>query len=581
MHLLYSKKHILFVLFSLVVPSLTGCGGTTFDAKSTIYIEPFSGSGFGYKWIEELADEWKKESGYTYDVLVDRQSVYMAGQQLDQIASGISKTDIFFGGEPDYNPGIYKGYFENLEDLLDVRPDGDGTKTIKEKIKDWDTWQKVGSKVTYSEAADTFSYNGMYMLPYTVTISGLIFDYDSFEEKGLLIKAENSDEVKSALDLQGISYHIEGKNLVFDSSTSPTNYTVGRTIMSAGKDGKYGTYDDGQPITISEYNELINKILASSRTPFVFSTQGLYTDTISLPLLAQLQGTPVYNALCTFESGEEIELYDGTKKEITWENGYEVYKSKGIQETVQFLNDNFYDKKTQKASVSNQVSMAQSKFINGLLDDSNFYAFINEGNWFETEASESFKAAKKRGGKGYGEYDLRFLMLPEFEGQKGKDGEGHGSFISGPEYGAICVRKQEDAEKLKAIKSLLSFVLRNDNLSKVNVDTGLVWGYEYTIPEEMKSNMTLFQRNCYDVFHDTENVRVLCHKTDRLASPFTYASKSFNNSGTLLTVGKNGMTISGALQNGYSQSEIVNTMRTMYDSTSWKSVINEAKFFLS
>ena len=117
---------------------------------------------------------------------------------------------------------------------------------IKEKISDWNTWQQVGAKAVYDKATDTFSSEGMYMLPYTVTISGLIFDYDSFVEKGLLTKAENTDAVKAELTAQGISYHVSGRDLVFDSSTSASNYASGETIMRAGKDGKYG-HDGSEP----------------------------------------------------------------------------------------------------------------------------------------------------------------------------------------------------------------------------------------------------------------------------------------------------------------------------------------------
>ena len=565
----------------LLVTPLCGCSTNSFDSKTTIYIEPFSGSGFGYKWIEDLAAKWKEETGYTYNVLVDPSSVVFAGTQLDQIASGISKTDIFFGGEPEYKAGIYKNYFEDLTDLLDVKPDGENGKTIREKISNWDMWQKVGAKVVYDKETNEFKNEGLYMLPYTVTLSGLIFDYDSFAEKGLLIKAENTDAVKNDLTEQGYTYHLEGNNIVFDSATVPTNYEEGEIIMRAGKDGKYGTYDDGQPITIAEFEELRNKIAASGGKPVVYSKQGMYFDSSAYAIIGQIGGDEQYEALVSFDTnGKELPLYDGSSTAITWENGYQAYQGIAIDKGIEFLYNNFFSNKTY-VKADNYVNDAQSDFISGLTGGSNFYGFIEEGNWWENEASELFKSAHRQGGKAFGEYDLRYLLWPEFEGQKGIDGTGHGTCMSGPEYGAIVVRKQDDADKLEAIKSLLSFVLRNDSMAKVNVDTGLVWGYDYDIPNELRANMTLFQKNCYEVYHDFENVKILCHRSDKLSCPFTYASKDINNPNTIIPVGKSGQTIVGALQSDTSLETAIERIHGNYTKSKWDEIISQAKDFLS
>lgn len=576
------KKKVLLVgilLPALFSASLTGCKKNKYNATTTIYIEPFSGSGFGYKWIEELAEAWKQETGYSYNVIVDPSSTVFAGTQLDQIASGISRTDIFFGGEPEYKAGIYKNYFEDLTDLLDVKPDGESGKTIKQKISNWDMWQKVGAKVVYDQTANEFKNEGMYMLPYTVTISGLIFDYDSFEQRGLLIKAENSDEIKAELTRQGITYHVQGASIVFDSATGVTNYEAGDTIMRAGKDGKYGTYDDGQPITVAEFETLRNKIVGAGNKPVVYAKEGLYFDSSVYALTSQIGGDAQYEALVSFDTkGKELQLYNGTSTAITWENGYQAYKGAAIDTAATFFYDNFFKDKAY-AKRDNYVSDAQSDFISGLIGG-DFYGFIEEGTWWENEAAELFNSAHKRGGKAFGEYDLRFLLWPEFEGQLGFGTNAHGSCMSGPEYGAIVVRKQEDAGKLEAIKSLLAYILRNDSLAKVNVDTGLVWGYDYDIPEAMKSKMTLFQKNCYEIYHDTENVRVLCHRTDKLSCPFTYSAE-VNSSSTILPVGKGGNTVISAFISGSTLNEVLNSIHDNYSAEKWAQIIRQTKEYLS
>ncbi len=581
-----SKKAIILgVLSAMSVLALTGCIGKKVDSKNTIYLEPFSGSGFGYTWIQDLADEWAEETNSSYKIKVNTSSVDMASSQLEKIASGTSKTDIYFGANPEYKAGLYKDYFEDIGDLLDVKPDGETGMTIRDKITDFTTWKKVAAKVVYNKETNEFGYDGFYMLPYTVTLCGQIFDYDLWEEKNWLTFANPNDTaVASALTEQGIQYTKSGNFAIFQGSTNPTNYEQGDKIATPGKDGKYGTYDDGQPITFAEFNTVMAKIQATSgSTPFIYSIQGLYLDSYILANMSQIAGLNTYHALCEFNSlGQPIEMYDSTASNphfetITWDNGYKAYQAKGIEESVQFVYDNFY-KTRDKYFRCNDVSAAQDKFVAGLIGQGGTYALINEGNWFETEAAETIKAASKKGGdKQYGQYDFRFLLNPVFEGQKGIDGEGNGSFMCSPEYGAIVVRKQSDADKLAAIKSFLTYYLRNESLAKSNVACGVIQGYNYTIPEELKSQMTVFQRNCYELYSDKQNIKVLSHVTDKLAAPMTYASASVLNNSNILPVSSMGSVSNYLLDTSNSVSGVMNRIRNNYAPAAWEQMLEEIK----
>ena len=63
-----------FALVSIVALCLISCVSLAacnkkIDTQYTIVIEPFSGSGFGYQWIKDLANEWSAKNG-TYKIIV-------------------------------------------------------------------------------------------------------------------------------------------------------------------------------------------------------------------------------------------------------------------------------------------------------------------------------------------------------------------------------------------------------------------------------------------------------------------------------------------------------------------------------
>lgn len=567
-----------FALVSIVVLCVISCVSLAacnkkIDTQYTIVIEPFSGSGFGYQWIKDLANEWSAKNG-TYKIIVKENSTALSGTQLDQIASNNTNTDVYFGAEPSYSSGFYKGYFENLSDLLAVSPDNNGV-TIQDKIIDFETWQKVAGKLSYDSTTDSFTTSGCYMLPYSVTMVGMVYDHDLWIEKNYVNFAENNAEVKAQLDAQGITYQASGKRLVFVSSTGTTNYSQGDYILTAGKDGKYGTYDDGQPQTMDEFVTLLNRIVAANGKGFIYSSMQEYASSLTLSYLVQYAGLNAYSALSTFNSnGNEIALADGTSAAIDWTNGYLAYSMNGIADAVKFTND-YFGPSSKYCARGNYVSDAQDKFINGGLGNSTYNAMIVEGNWFEFEAAESLKSAgKQQAGKGYGQVDYRYLLMPDIDGQKGIDGNGHGSVFAAPETGAIVVRKQQYPEKLAAIKDFLAYTLTDKALSETTAKTGLIRGYKYSLTDAQLANMTPFQRTSYQIYQDTANVKVLTYATDRLTTPFAYAANGFYDG--ILPVGTTASVVD-ALRNGQSVETIISKIQNNYSKNTWEGFLSGIK----
>ena len=555
---------------------LAGCKGNGGKGSNPneIVVEPFSGSGFGFQWLKDLAAEWMKDNP-NYTVKVKENSTYLSGTQLAQIEAGTTTTDVYFGSYPNYSSGFYKGYFEDLTDMLAMKPEGG--LTVQEKIVDFDNWKKVASKVAYDDATDSFSYSGCYMLPHSITLTGLVYDHDQFLTNGWLTYAANTDEVKSALTAQGITYEAFGERLIFKSATGIVNYEENDEILTAGKDGKYGTYDDGQPETIAQFEKMVNSIVASSKIPFIYSSSDEYVTELVNAYVVQYAGMDAYDALTAFDSnGKEIKLRDGSSKVITWNNGYLAQSVDGIDKAVNFVN-NYFVKDSKYFTTGNYVQDAQDKFISGGIGQGDFVAMIMEGNWFELEASETLKSAGKRNPqKGYGKVDYRMMLLPEIEGQKGIDGEGNGTVFPAVESGAIAIRKQADADKLAAIKSFVLYTLTDKALSETTVKTGLIRGYKYDLSATQIASMTPYQKTCYQIYQDTDNIKLITHTTDVLRSPFPYAATGYTPDVGMLPC--NGVqSIVNTLKSGKSVADVVDGIANNYNQAKWDGFLTSIK----
>ena len=280
-------KKIVCVLCAAILSAacFTGCtqGVEKVDPNKTqLYID-FYNSGFGSDWIDYAEKEFEATHP-DIQIFVNKTDSSTA-MQVSDLNSAKPSASIYFGLTALFNDAINVGSCADLSDLLDRKPDGEEGKTIAEKTNDLDLWKKVGARADGTP--------GIYMLPNNEGFSGQVFDYDLFVGSGWLYFAQNTEEVKSELTKQGITYSESLGRLIFEDSKERTNYEPGDYIMRAGKDGKYGTYDDGQPITEQEYRSMLQKIRNDAGRPaFVWTGKHSlsYTQPTAQAVLAQHLG---------------------------------------------------------------------------------------------------------------------------------------------------------------------------------------------------------------------------------------------------------------------------------------------------
>lgn len=518
----FMKKTVAMILALSAVIPMAGCFGESGGIdpnKTQIYIAGYDG-GTGNVWLDNLAAAWNAKND-KYEVIPIPERITQK-DLVNAINTGVTDYDVYFTGDVGYQTNIYNGTLEDLSDVIKMEVDGEGKGTIEQKIGYRENYYENVWKPIASRNGE-----GMYMLPYCDNFGGLIFDYDTFVENNILSYASARDSATlAALDAQGVAYEVEGVRLKMKSYTGDDvlfNYEAGDYILTAGKDGKYGTYDDGQPITESEWVAMLGRITQKNMKPFLWTGMySTYVDMITESVFAYYSGLEEFTHYFDFDGDITI---GGQKVTITPDTGYKVYGMDGMSKALEFVNGylndkNYYHPKTEQ-SISHTET--QGNFILGYQLEKDKPAMIVEGNWWENEARSVFNTPSVvNAGRGYGKRDYRYMCLPKMEGAYGLDGNGNGSVFSVLNSGAVLVPKMGesavDQAKLAQIKDFLGFMLTDENLAKFTQETGIINAYDYQLSNEQLGSLSYFSKNVYSMIHDKENV-------DFSRAPLLFASQ--------------------------------------------------------
>lgn len=586
----------------------TGCGPKIVEKidadKTQIYVSLYNG-GLGTQWFEELRTEWNANND-KYEVIPKEDKLDAAGviTNIEGPQSATSPSIYFSIGTSEVKKLVETRKLEDLSDFVNTtKPDGENGLTIRQKLD-----SREGYFETWSSVAGHSSKDGsLYMLPWNDSVHGFIYDHDSaLDPNGdgsyddtYLYKAENTDAVKAALTEQGITFEVEGQNLIFVSATGKTNYKENGLILRAGKDGKYGTYDDGQPITMEEWNNMaytINNILGKK----VFMWTGAfpeYTRHIENALIAQYSGLQSVIDLYDHDSnGVAYEMNDGSQQAFDINNGYKSFSMMGINKAVEFVynnlcNTSYLHPNWDKTAYDHAAT--QGFFLMGYRggETNPETAMIIEGSWWENEARTYFKSNADNGDadRGFGKRDYRYMLTPDFEGGVGPFGNGKGTAMGLSEVSSVLVTKQTDADKLAAIKDFLAFTLKEENLRKYTVKTGVIRPYVYNLTEEDRNNMTPFANNNWDLYKDSENI-ALVSSTLIECQPIVYATSGMSAFPNIGYTNNVKMTYSNmylvlnsikvpAGENAaeYKINTFTNYIANAYPETEWTKLLNQAK----
>ena len=544
--------------------------------KKQIYINVYGG-GTGTNWITEEANKYN-ETLEDYQIYIQdekREASYI----IDEVNAASGVASAYFTVDIAFQELINTDKLVDLTSILNTTLEGENEK-IGDKLTNKESWLKLASK----------NGSGCYLLPYCDSIGGLVFDYGDFVEKGWLNFADGNDSsVTAALEVQGIVYENNGGKLVYKSGGS-VNYSSGDRILTAGKDGKYGTYDDGQPQTIAEWDQMLGKIKSTANCyPFIWPNKfENYTGMVQNAVFAQLAGVDGAENYFAFDSkGKEVEMHDGTKKVITVENGYEYFGMKEIYDTISFMATYFSSDNANPAVKENtNHTDVQKRYLfapvsNGKIAES---AMICEGIWWENEAKKGVfpQVEKQDADRGFGKRDYRFMLLPYMEGQRGIDGSGKGSVLAGQDTGSFFVVKEKDTKKTEILLDFLARTLSDECLEKFTSETGIIRAYDYEISAENFAKMTPFAKTVWNIYRDTENIAIVRPFQDRVKEPIVYATTAglegvvfpYSDAGKIM--GSDKVAVSW-LSAGRSVDQIFKMVNGAFNQTSWTKLLDQAR----
>ena len=494
---MFGKKKILSaiaIMLAGIIVCASGAGCTPGDGgtekidetKTQLYVASYNG-GAGNVWIanmkkafeEECKDEIFEEGKKGVQVIL---SPYLKDEITGYTLYSKMSTynyDVYFTTTP--REEIVNGnMLISLDDFID-EPIGFGeTTTIREKM------------LPYYLEQGYWAQNGkIYYIPTTQTHFGLsCYDVDLFEEKQFFISAESTEN-----------------NLKW----------TGTGKKSAGADGIEGTYDDGLPVTESEYKALLKRIKSRGVKPYTWA--GQYPNYMN---------AFVFNLDYSYDNGARARAYKsltgsvyntaGEKVDINAQNGYLTADSKGALEALELTeelvnrNNGYYSQNAFKTT-QNQIK-AQNEFLLSAKTNERI-AMIIEGSWWENEALAMFEQMSKGpDNEKYAYKTRRFgaMLSPRLDASLVEDKTVKTILTSNSTaFIPVYSSKQELAKKF------LKYFCTDKALRAYNVTTGIGLAYDYDLTDDEYDSLSYYAQNVYDIF---KSDKILKNKEDRISDVF-------------------------------------------------------------
>lgn len=407
------KKFLAFVLAMTMMVScaamLAGCGGEIDDVnmfnetadsnKTQLYVGYYNG-GLGMQWLKEVKALF--EAKYPeYQIMIDSgKDEYLSNVLESNIKT--NRQDMYLTDSNDYYTFVQDGLFLDLTDAM--------TTPLTEYGED----KSIADKMNDSLDAYYQTNDGKYFAaPYYQSYHHLTYDVDLFDQYNLWFK--------------------DGGGFV--SSTEDKK--------SAGQDGEYGTWDDGLPVTYSDFFTMMDRMVARGITPMTWS--GQYADSYLTNF--------VHSLIADYE-GEQHSVnwnYDGeinviTNRDFVESEAKTFSLNEADYETVTVTPENFdeymhstvgkyYALKFAKDLASNpqyrtynyaesHTAVQRSYLLSNMEGVDKPIAMLVEGGWWMNEADSVFAEMAKIDEK-YSKENRRFAVMPLPKADDGSSAPGH------------------------------------------------------------------------------------------------------------------------------------------------------------
>lgn len=568
------KKLSAIVLASVMASSIcvtaTGCGRNGGDKvdknKTQLYISNFD-AGIGRGWVERLGNEFaNKFANYSFEPGKTGVQVFYNHTTENNTATFFQTMErdpdyIYFTESVDYYQ--YSNKFYDVSDIMNsgaiTGVDSEG-KIVRETKP---VSEKIDSALLLSLNTGT-SDNAVYKaFPFYLGVKTVTYDVDLWSEKGYFFAEMGcpSEIVVKALSEGGdvaaaITQFNTELNKVKNGQSSEYWWFVDKDGyaevngekmkfgLSAGPDGKHGTFDDGLPATYEEFYLLLDKMSAEV-TPFIWpgSNPG-YADSLTTSLWENNEGVDnlkvhyslngTVDNLVKFDSKGNIlrdasgnietesETFTGGK-----DNGYEIQRTIEKYNALQFAqkianNSNWtnaacYDGTTQSSAQSKYLTQGTTEVGQNVKRT----AMLIDGCWWQQEALSTFEIMEKVDKK-YSQYNREFspMAMPnstiERLVQRVNNNEKNTIVAANDSYCFINGALEEGSGALAVTKAFMSYIHSDEGLNVFAKTANMFRAVNSTISEDAISEMSLYAQNLVSYVENTNIV-------------YPYSSNSFMN----------------------------------------------------
>lgn len=450
--------------------------------KTQLYVFNFAG-GFGAEWLAKAKDRFEE---------LHKDDVYEEGKKGVQIVINNSKSSAdSIMSQIEYN--VDEVYFTELAyyySLKEAGVLGDITEAVNMDLSEYG--DEAGSTILSKMSDEQKAFYGIeengethyYGIPHYAGYTSIVYNVDLFEEE----KYYFADGVTDA-------EYLEDYFIVKSSDKK-----------SAGPDGEYGTDDDGLPATFEEFYLLCDYIAERGQTPLSWrgASYDDYLRKFMLSVEANVDGKE-QTSLAYSMNGTATTLgslsnnaftLEGAK-EITAANGYEMYRSEGKYQALNFMNklvttDKYHSELAFNSGYSHMN--AQEDFLYAGQDNGETepIAMLIDGIWWENEAQVTFDSMKDSLGDEFAKENRKFAIMPLPKASAEDVGK---NTLLDSLY-SLCFMKEniEDWKKPLALE-FIAFVNSDESLVEFTQTTNTPKDLNYEMTEEEMSSMTYFGRS--------------------------------------------------------------------------------------
>ena len=502
------KRGITGLLLSAVILGSVGCARTpqtsVDHSKTQLYVGLYNG-GWGRDWLDMAKKRFEEKYSQYEIVITPMKDEYEYAQLKNSIVTDFN--DVYITAS-NYYGYVASGNLLEITDAVtqDMADLGEPGKTVESKME-------KTHRNFYKTSAGKY-----YAVPFGSSVWGLNYDVDLFEEKELFISSST------------------------DSGIVWTSGKAGAPALSAGRDGKVGTYDDGTPVTFSEFEALLNRMVQKNITPFLWSKEEGYVLQILLSMWADAEGVDNFNMI--HEMSGTFTDYKGEEVTLKPSNGYDILRMKGRADALKFAelmvsNPAYYNSNSgsytfteaQDTYILSKRAAAEGKFnrIAFLLDGGHWY---NEAKDYINKTNQTDYATEYANGR-------RFSVMP-FPKVDGNETGTQAAYLESSHEFSIFVNGQTSQSELA--KLFVRFMCTDESLRETTKYSGLFRNYEYTMSEEDFAGLPYYYKQIYQLQNSskvdivsTRQTNVFYTNNEDLAnlSAWVWTGSFKNNQGTM------------------------------------------------